>query len=112
MGSIDYILKLSDMAGERGIEKCISKVDNDRVYLGKLGSLSLDKNQIRSCLDNDGLLENVNFKVKIDGDYVVITSDSPNINYESYHRFFLFQNTIKRVVIEIEKIDMEYLSYR
>lgn len=110
--SIDYLSSLSDLAYIEGLEKCMSQEDNGRIYLGRLETLDLNVNDVKNCLKENGLLENREFRITIEGEPLQGTSNEQSLKYDSYEKHFLFQNKIKKVKLEVEKIDKVYLYFK
>lgn len=113
--SLNYLSKVSQLVQVKGLEKCISQKDNNRIYLGEL-STKLDIDSIKKCLEENGLSKDRGFRITVEGKQPIKTTDEP-IEYESYERYFLFQYQperyslqyeLKKVVIEVEKIEIPY----
>lgn len=109
--SIDYLISLTDLTYEKGIERCISQEDNNRIYLGRLSTPNIDVNVIKNCLEKTGIPGGRDFRITVE-EKQVGTTDDPSIEYDSYEKYFLFQNKLKKIKIEVEEIDLAYLYYK
>ena len=101
--SLKYVNEVMYLTQVKGIEKCISYEDNDRAYLGKLNRLDLDIAFIKNCLEKDEILKDKEFRITVEGKQRIETTDNPMIEYNSYTKYFLLQNQIKEITIDIEK---------
>ena len=101
--SLKYVNKVMYLTQVKGIEKCISYKDNERAYLGKLSRLDLDIAFIKNCLEKDEILKDKEFRITVEGKQRIETTDNPMIEYNSYTKYFLLQNQIKEITIDIEK---------
>jgi len=105
LDSREYLKEVTYLTQVEAIEKCISKIDNNRIYLGELNRLKLDLNSIKNCLEKDETIGKRDFRIIVEGQQPIQTTNDP-IDYESYERHFLFQKEIKKITIEVEKIEI------
>ncbi|MBU4501486.1 MAG: hypothetical protein KKA79_02760 [Nanoarchaeota archaeon] len=104
--NVIYLNKVVDVAHVKLIEKCISKEENGRIYIGELAKLNFDVDTIKKCVESDENLGVRHFGITIEGQEPIKTDYDSLIEYNTYIRYFKFQNQMKEVTIELEKIQI------
>lgn len=97
--SLKYLPQVMDLAYVAGIEKCMSQKDNERIYPERLAP-ELDINLIKECLEKNEILKDKEFRIVIEGEPPIETS---NFTGGIYEKYFFHKNKLKKVTIEVEQ---------